>query len=49
MPLPSVWEPFMNRFRLMTLCLAQIGSGMNDGAAGALIPSMEEYIPPARV
>lgn len=39
---PSVWDPFMNRFRLLAMCLASLGNALNDGAAGALIPYMEK-------
>jgi hypothetical protein len=40
--LPSVWEPFMNRYRLAAVCLANFCGALNDGAAGALIPYMEK-------
>lgn len=39
---PTVWEPFMNRFRLLAVCLANLGNALNDSAAGALIPYMEK-------
>ncbi|TWU72814.1 hypothetical protein ED733_004422 [Metarhizium rileyi] len=39
----SVWNPFMNRFRLLSLCLCILGDGLSDSAAGALIPYMEKY------
>lgn len=39
---PSVWEPYMNRYRLVGLCTASLGNALFDGAAGALIPYMEE-------
>ncbi|KAM4060516.1 major facilitator superfamily protein [Hirsutella rhossiliensis] len=39
----SVWEPSMNRFRLLAVCLANLGNALSDGAAGALIPYMEKY------
>jgi hypothetical protein len=38
----SVWNPFMNRFRLLSLCLCSLGDGLSDSAAGALIPYMEK-------
>lgn len=38
---PDVWQPFMNRFRLVASCLAYLGNGLVDSAAGALIPYME--------
>lgn len=40
--LPSVWDPFMNRFRLAAICCASLVNGLNDSAAGALIPYMEK-------
>ncbi|KAK7429901.1 hypothetical protein QQZ08_003523 [Neonectria magnoliae] len=40
---PTVWEPYMNRFRLLSSCLTTIGFALNDSAAGALIPYMEKY------
>lgn len=46
---PSVWDPYMNRFRLAALCLAALVGGMGDSAAGALIPYMEVYVPPFRI
>ena len=39
----SVWNPFMNRFRLLAVCLANLGNALSDSAAGALIPYMEKY------
>ena len=42
----SVWEPYMNRFRVLSLCLCSLGNGLNDSAAGALIPYMEKYVSP---
>ena len=39
---PSVWEPYMNRYRMISICLMNLGGAMNDGAAGALIPYMEK-------
>ncbi|KID97909.1 MFS efflux transporter, partial [Metarhizium majus ARSEF 297] len=39
----SVWDPSMNRFRLLSLCLCSLGDGLSDSAAGALIPYMETY------
>lgn len=38
----SIWNPFMNRFRLLSLCLCSLGDGLSDSAAGALIPYMEK-------
>lgn len=40
--IPSVWEPYMNRFRLLSVCLANFGNALSDSAAGALIPYMEK-------
>ncbi|KAI9158215.1 Bypass of stop codon protein 6 [Paramyrothecium foliicola] len=41
--MPSAWEPYMNRFRLAAVCLANFGGALNDSAAGALIPYMEKH------
>jgi hypothetical protein len=38
----TVWQPYMNRFRLLAACIAAFTNGMNDSAAGALIPYMEK-------
>lgn len=38
----SVWHPSMNRFRLLAVCLANLGNALSDSAAGALIPYMEK-------
>ncbi|KAF5647295.1 tetracycline resistance [Fusarium sp. NRRL 52700] len=40
---PTIWNPFMNRFRLLSTCLSQINNALSDGATGALIPYMEKY------
>ncbi|XWW93607.1 hypothetical protein V2A60_001541 [Cordyceps javanica] len=40
---PTIWEPYMNRFRLMLTCATALAEGMSDSAAGALIPYMEKY------
>ena len=40
--LPTFLDPFMNRFRALFGCLAQLGNALSDGAAGALIPYMEK-------
>lgn len=42
--MPSVWEPYMNRFRLLSVCLANLMGGLADSAAGALIPYMERSV-----
>jgi hypothetical protein len=39
---PSVWDPYMNRFRLLAVCLSNFGNALSDSAAGALIPYMEK-------
>ncbi|CAM1511727.1 Fc.00g092400.m01.CDS01 [Cosmosporella sp. VM-42] len=41
--IPSAWDPWMNRFRLLAVCLANVGNALSDSAAGALIPYMEKY------
>ncbi|KAJ9138121.1 Bypass of stop codon protein 6 [Pleurostoma richardsiae] len=38
----SMWDPYMNRFRLLSVCLLNFLNGMNDSAAGALIPYIEK-------
>ncbi|KAH7016855.1 major facilitator superfamily domain-containing protein [Ilyonectria destructans] len=40
---PTVWQPYMNRFRFFSVCLATFGFALSDSAAGALIPYMEEF------
>lgn len=42
----SVWDPYMNRYRLLALCACSLGNGLNDSAAGALIPYMEKCVIP---
>ncbi|KAH7319824.1 MFS efflux transporter [Stachybotrys elegans] len=39
--LPTIWQPFMNRFRVLAVCMANFSNALNDSAAGALIPYME--------
>lgn len=39
--MPTWREPFMNRFRLLAVCIANLVNGLNDSAAGALIPYLE--------
>ncbi|KAJ2969035.1 hypothetical protein NQ176_g8876 [Zarea fungicola] len=39
---PTVWEPYMNRWRLLLTCASALAEGMSDSAAGALIPYMEK-------
>ncbi|UKZ54158.1 hypothetical protein TrVGV298_007964 [Trichoderma virens] len=41
--IPSAWEPYMNRFRLLSVCLANFGNALSDSSAGALIPYMEKH------
>ncbi|KAI8280177.1 hypothetical protein K4K60_005013 [Colletotrichum sp. SAR11_57] len=41
--LPSITDPYMNRFRLAAACLINLGNGLNDSAPGALIPYMEKH------
>ncbi|KAF9773146.1 hypothetical protein IL306_009052 [Fusarium sp. DS 682] len=40
---PTIWDPFMNRFRLLSTCLSQMNNALSDGATGALIPYMEKH------
>lgn len=41
----SIMEPYMNRWRLLAMCLICFSNGMSDSAPGALIPAMEKYVP----
>lgn len=43
---PSAWSPYMNRFRLLSVCICIFADALSDGAAGALIPYMEKYVNP---
>jgi hypothetical protein len=48
--LQSVWDPHMNRYRLLSACLMNFANGVNDSAPGALIPYMEKYaLPPSPI
>ncbi|KAM3446504.1 hypothetical protein MY3296_009628 [Beauveria thailandica] len=38
---PTIWEPYRNRSRLMLTCATTLADGMSDSGAGALIPYME--------
>lgn len=40
--LQSMWDPYMNRFRLMSACLMNLMNGMSDSASGPVIPYMEK-------
>lgn len=42
--LQSIMQPYMNRWRLLAMCLINLSNGMSDSAPGALIPSIEEYV-----
>ena len=42
----SMWDPYMNRFRLLSACLMNFGNGLNDSALGALIPYIEKHVVP---
>lgn len=42
--LQSVWDPYMNRYRLLSACLINFANGMSDSASGPLIPYMEKYV-----
>lgn len=39
--LQSIWDPYMNRFRLATISLINLANGLNDSAAGAVLPYIE--------
>lgn len=36
-------DPFMNRYRMVAICLLSITQGLSDSAPGALIPYIQEY------
>lgn len=36
-------HPPMNKYRLLSACLMNLGNGLNDSAPGALIPSIEKH------
>ncbi|TQS32633.1 hypothetical protein Golomagni_07046 [Golovinomyces magnicellulatus] len=40
---PSVWDPYMNRFRFLATCVSTVADALSDGAAGALIPYIEKH------
>ena len=40
----TIWNPYKNRYRVMTACLTTLGNGMNDSAPGALIASIERSV-----
>lgn len=40
--LQSIWYPKMNKYRMISVCLANFCSGLSDSAPGALIPYMEK-------
>lgn len=40
--LPSISDPYRNRYRFAATCLMQFTNGLNDSAPGALIPYMEK-------
>lgn len=41
--LQDLWDPYMNRFRLLSACLTNLMNGMSDSASGPLLPHMETY------
>lgn len=40
----TVWNPYMNRYRVLACCLNAFGLGLNDSAPGALIASIERCV-----
>ena len=40
----SIWNPPMNRFRMLAVCTMNFCMGLNDSAPGALIPYIESYV-----
>lgn len=41
--LQNMWDPYMNRYRLMSACFMNLLNGLSDSASGPLIPYMEKY------
>ncbi|EKG13024.1 Major facilitator superfamily, partial [Macrophomina phaseolina MS6] len=41
--IPTLWNPPMNKYRLLCACLVYFGNGLSDAAPGALIPYMETW------
>lgn len=39
----TIWNPSMNKWRVLGACLIFFANGMNDSAPGALLPYMEKY------
>jgi hypothetical protein len=37
----TLWNPYMNRFRVLGCCLTGFANGVNDSAPGPLLPSIE--------
>lgn len=42
--LQSLWDPYMNRFRLLSACSLNLMNGLSDAASGPLIPYMEKSV-----
>lgn len=42
-PVQSLNNPSINKWRFLSACLMCLGNGLNDSAPGALIPYMERY------
>jgi hypothetical protein len=40
----SFSNPPMNRFRMASVCLMNLGNGLSDSAPGALIPYIQKYV-----
>lgn len=40
--LQNLWDPYMNRFRLLSACLTNLMNGMSDSSSGPIIPYMEK-------
>ena len=38
----TLWNPYMNRFRLAAACVISLGLGMNDSSSGALLAYIEK-------
>jgi hypothetical protein len=38
----TIWNPYKNRFRVLSSCLTVCANGCNDSAPGALLASIEK-------
>ncbi|QIW99102.1 hypothetical protein AMS68_004620 [Peltaster fructicola] len=40
---PTIWFPYMNRWRVLAACMVYLANGINDSSTGALIPYLESW------